>query len=615
MAAIKTHQLKEQLFDRGIKAFAVFGFIALLGSLFRISYAGWHPLMFLQTGLYLVVLYLAIYGRRISYSLRAIILSGVAFVLGFGIIIGGGFAIFGLLVLGCFCVLTTIFMGTKAGIVSSVINIIGISIIGICVHAGLIQYKYNPILDLNNISIWITAIFALSMLMGVIVVIIGTLHSQMDVLIHTLQRQNDEIIEKNSLLEKDIAELIRIEQERKTLAGKLQLAQQMETVGKLAGGVAHDLNNILGGIVGYPDLLLAELPQESPLRDTIETIKKSGIKASVIVNDMLTLARRGITTTEVVQLNSIISEYCESPEFKMLKTFHPSVEAAMKLDPKLVNIHGSFFHLSKVLMNLVSNAAEAMPHGGQILISTENRSITNRKVWHEEIKEGEYAVLCVTDTGIGIPDEDIERIFEPFYSKKKMGRSGTGLGMAVVWGSVKDHNGYIEVNSVVGKGTKFTLYFPGTQEPVAPAKQIPSTAEFRGKGESIIVVDDVREQREIASRILQGLGYSVQTFGSGEEALEHLNRAEADLLILDMLMEPGMDGLETYKRISKLHPGQKALIATGFSETEQIKEARKLGVGGYLKKPYLIDDLGLAVKAELEKRSPDKINSFSNKWN
>jgi two-component system, cell cycle sensor histidine kinase and response regulator CckA len=163
---------------------------------------------------------------------------------------------------------------------------------------------------------------------------------------------------------------------------------------------------------------------------------------------------------------------------------------------------------------------------------------------------------------------------------------------------VKDHSGYINIDSIEGKGTKFTLYFPSTTEQAAPAKSPDSRTDLQGRGESILVVDDVQEQREIASRILGELGYSVQTLGSGEEAIEYLKAASADLLILDMLMQPGMDSLEAYKRIIKLHPGQKAIITTGHAETASIKEALQSGVGSYLKKPCLIDEICRAVRAE-----------------
>ncbi len=183
-----------------------------------------------------------------------------------------------------------------------------------------------------------------------------------------------------------------------------------------------------------------------------------------------------------------------------------------------------------------------------------------------------------------------------------MGRSGTGLGMAVVWGTVKDHKGYIHVESDPGQGTTFKLYFPVTREQNAENQHAQTPVDCQGNGESILVVDDVKEQREIASKILFQLGYSVKTAKSGKEALALLEKETADLVVLDMIMPPGIDGLETYKRILELHPKQKAIIASGFSETGRVKEAQQLGAGKYVKKPYTVEKIGLAVKAELKKQ-------------
>ena len=182
-----------------------------------------------------------------------------------------------------------------------------------------------------------------------------------------------------------------------------------------------------------------------------------------------------------------------------------------------------------------------------------------------------------------------------------MGRSGTGLGMAVVWGTVKDHKGYINVQSTEGKGTTFTLYFPITRKEVSRDKSLISIEDYMGKGESILVVDDVEEQREIAYRILKKLGYSVTSVSSGEEAIDYMKNNSADLLILDMIMDPGIDGLDTYKQILELHLGQKAIIASGFSETNRVKEAQRLGAGAYVKKPHILEKIGLAVRTELDK--------------
>ena len=389
--------------------------------------------------------------------------------------------------------------------------------------------------------------------------------------------------------------------EAKRLEAQLQRAQKMEAIGTLAGGVAHDLNNILSGLVSYPELLLMQIPPDSSLRKSILTIQKSGEKAAAVVQDLLTLARRGVDVTEVVNLNEIVSQYLKSPEFDNLKSFHSGVEVETRLGTEILNVLGSPVHLSKTVMNLISNAAEALPEGGRIVLSTENRYIDRPVRGYEDVVEGDYVVLTVADKGVGISPEDIKKIFEPFYTKKKMGRSGTGLGMAVVWGTVKDHHGYIDVQTREGKGTTFTLYFPVTRKEQGKDETQLSIEHYRGRGKSILIVDDVEQQRDIASGMLKELGYAVTSLSSGEEAVEYLKTNRVDLLVLDMIMDPGIDGLETYRRIIKFRPGQKAIIASGFSETKRVKKAQRLGAGAYVKKPFLSHKIGPAIRAEFDK--------------
>jgi two-component system cell cycle sensor histidine kinase/response regulator CckA len=368
----------------------------------------------------------------------------------------------------------------------------------------------------------------------------------------------------------------------------------------LAGGVAHDLNNVLSGTVSYPDLLLMDLPRESPLRRPIEVIRESGKKAAAIVQDLLTLARRGVSTPEVANLNDLVGEYLISPEYQRLRALHPRVEVETRLEPELLNIMGSPVHLSKALMNLVSNAAEAMTNGGKIIIATENRHL-DRSLKGKEVREGDYAVLRISDTGVGISREDLHRIFEPFFTKKKMGRSGTGLGMAVVWGTVQDHHGYIDVQSAEGRGTEVIAFLPATRAESLKPPQASSLDSFKGAGETVLVVDDMKEQREIAEKIIEQLGYVAKSVESGEQAVELLRRERADLLILDMIMEPGIDGLETYHRVKKLHPHQKAIITSGYAETDRVHIAQRLGAGCYLKKPYTVHNMAVAIRSELNR--------------
>jgi two-component system cell cycle sensor histidine kinase/response regulator CckA len=398
---------------------------------------------------------------------------------------------------------------------------------------------------------------------------------------------------------RDISRWKKVEEDKKKLESQLQRAQKMEAIGTLAGGVAHDLNNILSGIISYPDLLLMDLPAGSHLRSPLVTIQQSGFKAAAIVQDLLTLARRGVSISKVVNLNNIITEHLASPEFEKIRNFHDGLRVETELDPDLLNISGSPVHLSKTLMNLVSNAAEAMPDGGAIVISTQNRYQDKPVKGYDEIEEGDYVLLQISDTGIGIRPEDQERIFEPFYTKKVMGRSGTGLGMAVVWGTVKDHKGYIDLQSVEGAGTTFTLYFPVTRESLPEDQSDAAVVVSKGNGESILIVDDVEQQRQIATMMLNRIGYSVNSVPSGEAAVEYIKNKSADLIVLDMIMDPGIDGLETYKKILRHKPDQKAIIASGFSETWRVKEAQRLGAGAYVKKPYTIDKIGQAVAAEL----------------
>lgn len=410
---------------------------------------------------------------------------------------------------------------------------------------------------------------------------------------------------------RDISERLKTIREKESLLERLNRSRKMEAVGTLAGGVAHDLNNVLSGVVSYPDLLLMDLPQDSSLRRPIEVIQESGKKAAAIVQDLLTLARRGVAVSEIVNINHIVKEYLKSPEFERLQSFHPFLVLETHLDSHLLNVEGSPVHLSKTLMNLVSNAAEAMDKGGKVTITTNNLYVDRPIDGLAEICEGEFVLLAVSDTGVGISSEDVQRIFEPFYTKKKMGRSGTGLGMAVVWGTVQDHHGHIDIRSTEGKGTTVTIYLPASRKALSIEQNANKEETYRGKGETILIVDDIEEQREIAARIVKHLGYVAKSVSSGEEAVTFMKKAQADLVVLDMIMDPGIDGLETYRRILELHPVQKAIITSGFAETNRVRGAQRLGAGEYIRKPYTVEKLGIAIKSELEKPTAHRLTTGS----
>jgi PAS domain S-box-containing protein len=397
---------------------------------------------------------------------------------------------------------------------------------------------------------------------------------------------------------RDISERLAAEQENQRLKGQLEVAQRMESLAVLAGGVAHDLNNMLGPLVAYPELILMDLPDDSPARPSLHAMETAAMQASEVVLDLLALARRNRYEMVPLCLDDVVRSYCESPNLERLKSKNPEiiVEIINGEIPKV--ILGSSHHLQKVLMNLVVNAFDAIKERqGKVTISTSSRILDRLDGGYTGISAGEYVILSVSDTGIGIDASDRQKIFEPYFSKKKMGVSGSGLGLAVVYGILKDHRGFYDLVSEEGKGSTFILYFPVTdQEVTLPAddKQV-----FPGH-ERILMIDDVPEQRAIASALLSSLGYKTHSVASGGEALKHLKEQSYDLLVIDMILEDAMDGLDAYKAVLEEHPNQKAIIVSGFSETERVKEMLRIGASAYVKKPYSRTVLSRAVRQSLD---------------
>ncbi|SHJ52834.1 PAS domain S-box-containing protein [Malonomonas rubra DSM 5091] len=392
----------------------------------------------------------------------------------------------------------------------------------------------------------------------------------------------------------DITERCQAESDRLNLEKQLYQAQKMEAIGLMAGGVAHDLNNILAAITGYPELILRKLPADSDLRKPLQTILESGKRGVAIVADMLTVARGAASVREKINLNHLIAEYLESPECLNTKKhfINGSIDADLTTD--LVPILASPVHIKKCLMNLVNNAVEAMAGKGRVTLTSWNETVVGESRNGHHLVDGKYVVLQVADDGPGISGVDIEHIFEPFYTKKVMGKSGTGLGLTVVWNTVKDHSGRIFVSSNPGE-TVFYLYFPAYSGNDSAGEVTEELPTFSGQGQRVLVVDDEEHMRDIACRILELAGYQPIAASSGEEAISYVAATPVDLLVIDMLMEPGINGCETYRRIVARNPGQKALIASGYSESEEVRAALKLGASRFISKPYSIDQLCQAV--------------------
>ncbi len=401
---------------------------------------------------------------------------------------------------------------------------------------------------------------------------------------------------------RDLTERIAAEREKEELEARLARSKKMEALGLLAGGVAHDLNNILCGIVGYPEMLMSELrpPRGSRLAEMLETMEESGSRAAAVVSDLMTITKGASSPRSAVHLNQIIDDYLMFGEVRELKARFPTVRLETRLSDELPSIKASPVGIKQCVVNLVQNSAEAIKAEGVVRLATRQQRVTEPLVGYSTIPAGDYCVLTVADNGPGIPATDLERIFEPFFSRKQKGRSGTGLGLAIVWNAVQDAGGFIDVRSD-GGGTTFELFFPVNRE-VEPARpSIPSREELTGHGEKILVVDDEPRQRAIACRMLETLGYQPDAVGSGEEAIEYLRTRGVDLVVLDMIMAPGMSGRQTYERIVKERPGQKAILVSGYADNAEVAAAQQLGVGECVKKPYTLEHLGKSVLLELRK--------------
>lgn len=378
---------------------------------------------------------------------------------------------------------------------------------------------------------------------------------------------------------------------------QLAKAERLEMAGSIAGHIAHDFNNLLSPILAYPDLIRQELPAGSRAHEDLSIIAKTAQQIADINQQLLALSRRAFHEQIVLNLNGIV-ENATKLFFRDKKI--NGVRLDFQPDNALRNIKGASQQLLRVIQNLCQNAMEAMGQNGTLTIRTENAQIQKPLRCLELLPCGEYVKLTIADTGEGIPKDIQDRIFDPFFTTKKADRQrGSGLGLSIVRGIVKDHNGFINLASAPGQGTTFTLYFPVCHESIAPASKEPHA---RGT-ETILVVDDDSLQVEVMMRLLRKLGYTAHGAHSGEEAIQKIqDKPPPNLILLDMVMGSGIDGAETYQRIKAINPDLKAIIVSGYAESPRVNKARELGVQVYLRKPVSLEKLSKAVRQELDRK-------------
>lgn len=400
-------------------------------------------------------------------------------------------------------------------------------------------------------------------------------------------------LNQDNKLESVIVAIIDITESKK-LREFASYAQRLEAAGKIAGQVAHDFNNLLAPMVAYPELIKAAIPDDGFVLGMINDIESAAKAMADINQQLLTLSRRGHYNLEVINLNDVINHAINQNSHSL-----ESIDLITDFDPGLMNIKGGGAQILRIVSNLIANALDAMPEKGRLTIKTENYYLHKRSGITGIIPKGEYCKVSISDTGCGIAEDVIPKIFDAFFTTKVADKKrGSGLGLSVVHAVMEDHHGYIDLESKVGKGTTFYLYFPITRDVIETS----AVNEIKGGTESIMIIDDDQLQRNVNANLLNRLGYKVETVDSGENALVILSKKNFDLLIIDMIMPGGMDGTETYRKSLEINPNQKGLIISGFAETDRVKEATRLGAGQFLKKPLSMKTLAAAIRDELDKK-------------
>ena len=394
---------------------------------------------------------------------------------------------------------------------------------------------------------------------------------------------------------RDITERKLAEKENKRLEAHLQYAQRMESIGTLAGGIAHNFNNLLMGIMGYASLILLETDPDHPNHKRLKNIEKQIKSGSKLTSQLLGYAREGSYEVRPISLNQLVKE--TSDTFGMTKK---EITVHQELSENLYGIKADQGQIEQVLLNLYVNAADAMPGGGDLFLKTINigdKDITGKPY---KVKSGNYVLLTVRDTGVGMDKEAKNRVFEPFFTTKGLA-SGTGLGMASAYGIIKAHEGYIDVDSKKGQGTTFNIYLPATEKLIKEKKAL-SHEVVKGNG-TVLLVDDEEMVLDAGQEMLEYLGYEVLLAGDGKKAVElyRKNQNKIDMVLLDMVM-PVMGGGETFDRIKEINTNVKVLLSSGYSLEGEAKEILKRGCDAFIQKPYKPEDLSQKIGEILDKK-------------
>ena len=416
---------------------------------------------------------------------------------------------------------------------------------------------------------------------------------------HRLRTVLDSIHLRNTLN----TERQRAEARKREINEQLIRAERMASLGLLAEGTAQDLAEILSPVLRHVASLHDALKDNEGARMQVKEVEEAGIKAAAVLKDLQVISRGRPHERAEANLNHVIDRFMKSPDFHALKKDHPKVRFEIEAAPMLPPVQGSVDQLDMLLGYLVANACEAMPGGGLVTIQTTSGHIDRPVGRYGSGHPGDYCSLRVSDSGPGLAPEDVERLFEPFYVRTVLGRRTlSGLALTLVYRIVEDHEGYVDLMTRTGQGTSYTACFPVATGKGETLQLMP---DYSGR-ETILVVDDYEEQRIMAADLLRDLGYRVFMASNGREALQLVESTlpvpdqRVDLVVIDLVLGDDFDGVDVYKALKAIQPNQKAVLASGFADINRIVEARKLGLRYCIQKPYTLESLGQAVRAELD---------------
>ena len=391
----------------------------------------------------------------------------------------------------------------------------------------------------------------------------------------------------------DHERLIHETSRRIELQDRLARSERMQSIGVLAGGIAHDLNNILGPLVAVPELIMKQIDSASPLQRDLSLIESSALQAADVIEDLMVLARRGRPENRMIGLADVLREFERGASLPALRASFPRVSIRCVADTS-ASILASASSLGRVLLNLTRNGCESIPIAGRVDIFATSETVASQIHGYETIAPGDYGVLRVRDSGSGIHKDDLGRVFEPFFSRKAKGkRSGTGLGLAIVYGLVKDAGGFVDIKTSAA-GTCFSLYFPNL---IHSARS--NFGACCDREQSVLVVDDNPQQREMARRILREDGYEVMEAATSESALAVLARRRPSVVLLDMVLGP-TDGIDLYRQMQQMAPGLNCVLISGFSQPGRVDEGLALGAHSFVRKPFSASDLQARVRSAIE---------------